>query len=294
MKKFEKFSHYYLLIKKASEEFNPKLEYIYYNACFNFTLQYPLILAPIKLEDDEKTIFKKIKLVSAFIDMYIARRIINYKTIRYSSVQYTMFNLMKEIRDLDLKDLTTLLKNRIEDMDEDFNGVLKFKLHSQNKKKIHNLLARITYFIENKSNYASNFEKYISKEINKPFEVEHIWSIKYDDHKDEFITEEEFLTYRQNFGNFILLPKDFNQSFGADPYEKKVVEYFGQNFLAKSLNKACYDKNPSFLKFIKESGLPFKPHENFKKKDLDTRQELYRQICDYIWNPLVLDKILSE
>jgi len=52
--------------------------------------------------------------------------------------------------------------------------------------------------------------------------------------------------------------------------------------------------NPSFLKFIKESGLPFKPHEKFKKKDLDTRQELYRQICDYIWNPLVLDDILNE
>jgi len=294
MKKIEKFSKYYILIKKASEEFNPKLDYIYYNACFNFTLQYPLILAPIKLEDDDKIIIKKIKLVSAYIDMYIARRIINYKTIRYSSIQYTMFTLIKEIRDLDLKDLATLLKNRIEDMDEDFNAVVNFKLHSQNKKKIHNLLARITYFIEYKSNIASNFEKYISREIKKPFEVEHIWSIKYEDHKDEFKTEEEFLAYRQNFGNFLLLPKDFNQSFGADPYEKKVVEYFGQNILAKSLNKTCYEKNPSFLKFIKESGLPFKPHEKFKKKDLDARQELYRQICDYLWNPLVLDDILNE
>jgi len=49
-----------------------------------------------------------------------------------------MFILMKEIRDLDLKDSATLLKNRIEDMDENFDGVLIFKLHSQNKKKIHN------------------------------------------------------------------------------------------------------------------------------------------------------------
>jgi len=122
-------------------------------------------------------------------------------------------------------------------------------------------------------------------------------SIKYEDHKDEFKTEEEFLeflSYQQNLGNLILLPKDFNQSFGGDPYEKKVVEYFGQNILAKFLNKNSYDKNPSFLKFIKESGLPFKPYEKFKKKDLNTRQELYQQICDYIWNPLVLDDILSE
>jgi len=63
-----------------------------------------------------------------------------------------MFTLIKEIRDLDLKDLATLLKNRIEDIEEDFKGILNFKLHSQNKKKIYNLLARMTYFIKNKSN----------------------------------------------------------------------------------------------------------------------------------------------
>lgn len=294
LKKFDKFSKYYKLIREASETFNPKLEYIYYNGRFNFTLQFPLILAPVKLEDDDKTIIKKIRLVSAFIDMYIARRIINYKTIRYSSIQYTMFTLMKEIRDLDPKDLTTLLKNRIEDMDEKLGAVISFKLHSQNKKKIHNLLARMTYFIEDKSNIVTEFEKFVSREIKKPFEVEHIWSIKYDEHKAEFKTKEEFLAYRQNFGNLVLLPKDFNQSFGADPYNKKILEYFGQNILAKSLNKNCYDKNPSFLIFLKESGLPFKAHDKFEKIDLDTRQALYQKICEYIWNPEILDNILSE
>ena len=278
LKKFEKFSKYYKIIREASEKFNPKLEYIYYNARFNFTLQFPLILAPLKLEDDDKTIIKKIRLVSAFIDMYIARRIINYKTIRYSSIQYTMFTFMKEIRDLDSKDLTALLKKRIENMDEKFDKVLNFKLHSQNKKKIYNLLARMTNFIEERSKMVTDFERYVSRELKNPFEVEHIWSVKYDEHKTEFKTEEEFLSYRQNFGNLILLPKDFNQSFGADPYSKKVIEYFGQNLLAKSLNKDCYTKNPSFLKFLKESSLPFQAHDKYEKNDLDIRQSLYQNL----------------
>ena len=179
-------------------------------------------------------------------------------------------------------------------MEEKFDAVLNFKLHSQNKKKIHNILARMTYYIEEKSKIVTDFEKYISREIKKPFEVEHIWSKKYDEHKGEFKTEEEFLAYRQNFGNLILLPKDFNQSFGADPYDRKVVKYFGQNLLAKSLNKNCYHKNPSFIKFLKESGLPFKPHDKFEKIDLDTRQMLYQKICEYIWNPEILDNILRE
>ena len=45
---------------------------------------------------------------------------------------------------------------------------------------------------------------------------------------------------------------------------------------------------PGFLKFQRESGLPFKPHETHKKHDLDTRQELYRQIAEQIWNPDLL------
>lgn len=36
---------------------------------------------------------------------------------------------------------------------------------------------------------------------------------------------------------------------------------------------------------MEESGLPFKPHGEFKKADLDARQELYRKLAEQIWNP---------
>lgn len=48
------------------------------------------------------------------------------------------------------------------------------------------------------------------------------------------------------------------------------------------------------LVIIKESSLPFEAHEKFKKINFDTRQTLYQKICDYIWNPEVLNNILSE
>ena len=291
MKKFNIFSRYYLLIREAAEKFSPDFEYIYYNAQNNFTLQYPLILAPIKVEDEEETILKKIKLVSAFIDMFIARRVVNYRTLRYSSIQYTMFRLITEIRDLDLEELHKVLDLKIKDMDETFDSVSKFKLHSQNRRFVHNLLSRMTYFIEKESKIVSNFETYVSRQIEKPYEIEHIWGKKYEQHKDEFIIEEEFLDYRQFFGNLILLPKGFNQSLGADTYDVKVKAYFGQNLLAKSLNELCYEKNPSFKTFLKESGLPFKPNKSFKKEDLDTRQQLYKKLCEYIWNPSRLKDI---
>ena len=61
--------------------------------------------------------------------------------------------------------------------------------------------------------------------------------------------------------------------------------YLSQNLLARSLHPGCYDHNPGFLQFVARSGLPFRPHEHFKKADLDARQELYRQIAKRIWDP---------
>jgi hypothetical protein len=63
---------------------------------------------------------------------------------------------------------------------------------------------------------------------------------------------------------------------------------FGQNLLAQSLHENAYDHNPGFRRFCEQSGLPFAAHPEFKKADLDARQELYREIAERIWSPLNL------
>jgi hypothetical protein len=61
--------------------------------------------------------------------------------------------------------------------------------------------------------------------------------------------------------------------------------YFGQNLLAKSLHERAYALNPGFRRFLEDSGLPFRAHSEFKKTDLDARQDLYCKIAEQIWNP---------
>ncbi len=147
--------------------------------------------------------------------------------------------------------------------------------------------------ISKQSGVASSFYTYVSREEKKPFEIEHIWADQYERHTDEFATEEEFAQYRNRIGGLLLLPRGFNQSFGAAPYEKKVKAYFGQNLLAKSLNEQCYQNNPSFLAYIKHCGLCFKAYPNeFKKANLDARQDLYQRICEEIWSPSRFDSEL--
>jgi hypothetical protein len=42
------------------------------------------------------------------------------------------------------------------------------------------------------------------------------------------------------------------------------------------------------VRFVRESGLPFKPHPEFKKRDMEERRELYRQLARRIWKPELL------
>jgi hypothetical protein len=204
-----------------------------------------------------------------------------------------MFNLMKEIRDLDLLSLKAVLERRVAEMQETFAGVNSFFLHMQNRHYVHHILARITHHIERECGINSDFSTYIARDIKKPFEIEHIWANQYKRYLDEFPSEKDFNEYRNHIGGLILLPRGFNQSFGDKPYEEKVQAYFGQNMLAQSLNRQCYLNNPSFLAYKNRSGLPFRPYSTFKKADLDERQELYRLICEEIWSPSRFDRELA-
>src|SRR5690606_11604718 len=132
----------------------------------------------------------------------------------------------------------------------------------------------------------SSFASYVDRQSKKPFEVEHIWANKYDRHSDEFSNPHDFAEHRDRLGDLVLLPKDFNASYGDKPFETKLPHYHGQNLLAASLNPLTYQHNPSFLSFIKSSGLPFRPYpDGFRKGDVEERQALYRMICEQVWEP---------
>ncbi|GAC1360285.1 MAG: DUF262 domain-containing protein [Ktedonobacteraceae bacterium] len=293
MKQFRSFSEHYIRIRQAAKVYTPEFEYIYYNAHNNFTFQYPLLLAPLQAKDDLETANRKIRLVSGYLDILIARRAVNFRTLDYSSIMYTMFNLMKELRELDVQKLVNLLTYKVMALEESFDGIAQFYLNVWSKRYIHHLLARMTAHIEKQSGHVSSFVQYVDREQKDPYEVEHIWANRYERHRDEFATEKEFSEYRNHFGGLILIPRSFNRSYRDMPYSEKIGPYFGQNLLVKSLNAQCYQNNPSFLAYKNYSGLPFQAHDTFKKADLDARQELYRQLCEEIWSPARFDKELA-
>lgn len=284
VKEFEFFAKVYLKTKKLSDQLNEGFEELFYNSYCNFTLQAPLILAPITQSDDPKIIEEKMKLVSKYIDTFIILRSINRKTLGYSAISYTMYKMIKRIRNKEVNELSGILKDELGSMEEKFEGALDLILHYQNKWFIKFLLARIATYIESNLDMKPNFEDYIKRNVKKPFEIEHIIPNKFYEYADDFVDEKEFEAERNKLGNLILLPKDFNQSFGDMKFEKKVDKYFGQNVLAKTLSEEFYENNPSFRRFNEQRNLPFKPYQQFSKNEIRQRQELYTQIIGEIWD----------
>jgi Protein of unknown function DUF262 len=123
MLEFRSFSGHYIRVRKAARQLTPGLEYVFYNAHNNFTLQYPLVLAPLRSSDDLETANRKIRLVAGYLDIFIARRAVNFRTLDYSSIVYTMFNLMKDIRGLDVPELVATLKEKVATIEEKFDSI---------------------------------------------------------------------------------------------------------------------------------------------------------------------------
>lgn len=283
---FERMSHRYKQILKASWILTPGLEYVFYTATIGITLQYLPIMAAITPEDDEEIFRLKAHLIASYIDLYIVRRMVNYKNYGYSTIFYYMFNLSKSVRRQDPDILRDILANEVSKLPDSFDAVKDFRIHGQNRWRIKYLLSRMTAWIESECGDTDRFAEYVDWQRKNPYEVEHIWANKYDRHMDEFDNPDDFARYRNRFGALLLLPKDFNASYGAKRYEEKVKHYNTQNLLARSLHPLAYENNPSFSGFMEETGLPFKPcPDSFTKSDIEERQDLYRQICERIWDP---------
>ena len=283
---FDFYSRWYERIRQAAKTLTPRLEAIHFNAQNNFTLQYPVLLASLQRTDRDEQILRKLRIVAAYIDILIARRIWNSKSTSYSTMQYAMFQLIiLNIRGKPANELADILIGRLHAEGLLFGDNDRFRLHGQNGRQIHRLLARMTDYVETSSSQASRYAEYIQRHDKNGYEVEHIWADHPERHTDEFKHPNDFAEYRSRIGGLLLLPKSFNASYGDLTYAKKRKHYNSQNLLARSLHEDAYDHNPGFRRFLEESGLPFRSHAEFKKADLDARQELYRHIAEQIWNP---------
>ena len=281
---FEFYSRWYYRLREATRSLESGLECVYYNAQNNFTLQYPILLSPLSVEDTEDQILRKIRIGATYLDILIHRRIWNFQDISQRTMADRMFPVIPAIRGKSISELRSILYTRLEAETLPFANNSLFHLHGGNRRKIFLILARMTDYVRIQSRESSHYLQYMRAGKNS-YEVEHIWANDPDAHREEFAHEFEFESYRNRIGGLLLLPRKSNASYGGSPYAEKHDHYLRENFLARSLHEKAYKNNPGFKQFIERSGLPFRSHFEFKKADLDARQKLYQLLAEQIWSP---------
>lgn len=278
------FARVYLELLEASESLKPGLESVRFNADMGFTQQFQVLLAPLLPSDDDDTVKAKVKLTADYLDCWLNRRVWNFKSIDYSTVQYATFLLTKELRNLSLADLRDKLLSRLSNDQQEFPLDEQPSLINWNAKSLHRQLARLTHWVEVQSGQPGRYLEYIVRSGKNAYEIEHLWANHFQRHTDEFAHAQEFASYRNRLGGLILLPKKINASLNDKTYPEKLDHYQKENLLALSLHEACYLHNPGFRQMLERTGLPFKPHVSFRKADFDQRFAVYKGIAEQLWS----------
>ena len=188
----------------------------------------------------------KTRMVAGWTDIFVARRMVNYRNFGYSTVAYTMFNHVKDLRDLDVAELAHVLGARSP----------RWTMASARCKSRPAPAQRQSDQVSARTHERLVWRGRCGRDpdIRRLREPRAEASVRDRAHMGdlperhpEFSSEQAFADQRNRFGGLLLLPKDFNASYGDKPYAQKLPHYFGQNVSpSRCIRSATSTTRPSF------------------------------------------------
>ena len=145
---FDFFSTLYMdIIDKQHTSDDEENEEFYLTACFPMadSLMMPLMMAPVMVRDAVGEIDQKLRIVNHYADVFINRRSLLGKSVNQSTIRRKVFEIVKGIRNQDIKTLKDFLLNDLGKLETETYLPVGQNL-SQNYS--HYVLARIWYAID--------------------------------------------------------------------------------------------------------------------------------------------------
>ena len=160
---FDFYSRQYLHLMEAAQKPETGLMHVLYNAHHGFTLQYMLLLAPLQPDDSEPVVVRKVGLVAQYLDILLTWRLWNFRTVAYSTMQYAMFVVVRNIRGLAPDALAHKLHELLGKEHETFANKRRLRMHQQNRYALHRIIARLTDYMETQSGQPSRYLDYVNR-----------------------------------------------------------------------------------------------------------------------------------
>lgn len=285
---FAPFAEAYCTLFRAAQspDSNTDLHALFFNNVNGINGQFRLIFSAIRRGDSPAQIRAKARRIADYLDLIYVRRIISGHSAHPSELDPVIADLIPRLRVAeDLDKVTSLLSAELSADPGDFADVATFGLGPDNRRQVHYLLARITAFTDTECGRPDRIGEYLDE--LRSHQIEHIWASHFDRYQDLVKTPAAFNRSRNRFGALLLLHRSDNASYRDEPYSAKVDYYRGQNVLAAALHPTTHKRNPAFGRFLKRYDLAslMRPYPvDFDDKAILTRQDLYRRLCEIVWD----------
>jgi hypothetical protein len=286
---FAPFAEAYCTLLRAAQspDSNTDLHSLFFNNVNGISNQFRLIFAAVRRGDSPDQIRAKARRVADYLDLLYVHRIIAGHSAHPSELDIVIRDLIPKLRDAaDLEAVTGLLGADLSADLRDFADVRTFGLGTDNRRQVHYLLARLTAFVETECGRPDRVGEYLDEQ--RSHQIEHIWANHFDRYQDLIKSPAAFDRSRNRFGGLLLLHRSDNASYRDEPYGAKVEYYRGQNLLAASLHPTTHRRNPAFTGFLKRYDLAglMRPYPgDFDDMAILNRQDLYRRLCEIVWDP---------
>jgi len=283
------FARVYTFLNEAQTVFEPQNQLLYYvsQARIDDRLLY---MSVVSASDSRETNEARIRIVARFLDIFIYRRLWAGKNLTIPALKGTFVSLARELRGLDLPELTARLYAELTKPGHDDFDTPPPLLTNSYRRKIHRLLARLINHIERATTGQDPYPNLVVVSGRSRYDIEHIWPHKFHDYRHIFSDESEFESYRNRLGSLLLIPSYLNQSYNAMKTSEKIPMYGRSDhpLLVASLTSSAYQRNSKFTDWIKTTGLKFVPYDTpdqpFTRAASDARVELYRGLSRQIWS----------
>lgn len=261
-----------------------------------------LLLSVVSVDDSASVTEAKMRVVARFLDIFIYRRLWANKNLTKPALKSTFIAWARELRTLDLEELTARLYAELTKQGHDNFGTAPPLLTGSSRRKIHRLLARLTSYVEVGAGSGKDpYPELVVVSGRSRFDIEHIWPNKFKEYAHLFKDEAEFEDYRNRIGSLLLIPHTFNTSYNDMKTDDKLRLYgrSDHHLLVASLATSTYEKNPAFKRWRDETGFKFEAYDEssvgFTRQSSESRLELYRELARAVWSPeqLIIDSGLD-
>lgn len=220
---FDFYSSLYLRLNHYKRHETQEYRNISINEYFTIadSLSYPLYLSPISKIDDEATITTKIQMVAKFIDKYTNIRTLQNKTISQSSIRNSVYELVKQTRNVTISDLQSVLSNELQKQLSD-NDIHFSLLPMNNSGYFHYFYARIMDYL----NETDNFRSLLRSRKQNSYVLMRIFTLE--DFGHEF-DEPTLYAYYNSVSNFCLIRRYDIERYLSDGTIADKLEFLHNN-----------------------------------------------------------------